>query len=227
MTSPAVVPTGSYDYYMSSDTFNSDIRFTDDMALKSFEITVRYRQDLAYTYGKTTNDPWNETFYGQISGNAAAFNEKIVIPFDPDAGPYEFRVKVWDESDNMTELSTFLFVNNTKDLVPPTIRFTAPDTNVVDSFIIGANIPIRAQIFDPPGLGLVDQVNVLIARDLSNEQLPGSQMEWDSVWIGWTLDTMYTIPAGTPPGDYNIHVFAKDFIQNVRLNSDRVYIKPF
>ncbi len=227
MTTPAVVPMGSYVPYMNLDTFRADIRFTDDMALKSYEITVRYRQELAYSYGKTTNFPWTETIYGQISGNAAGYNEKVVVPFDPDAGPYEFKVKVWDETGNMTEKSTYLFVTNGADVIYPTIKIQAPDTNIVDSFVIGANIPIKAQIFDPPGLGLADRVDVLIARDLSDEQLPGSVMAWDSVWLGWNLDTIYTIPAGTAPGDYNIHIFAKDFVQNVSLKSDHIYIKPF
>lgn len=227
MTSPKIMAVGSYDSVANLDTFRTDIRFEDDMELKSYEITIRYRQDLIYADYKTTNDPWNETYYGDLSGNVGGFNQKITVPYDPDAGPYEFKVKVKDAAGNETTVSTYLFVSNGADMLYPTIQFQAPDTNTVDTFIIGQDIAIKALTYDPPGFGQVDRVDAWVSRSLSKEKLTGSVMVWDSLPLLWTLDTIYTIPAGTAPGDYEVNIFCRDFHQNISHNSDHIYIKPF
>ncbi|MEM0995999.1 MAG: hypothetical protein AAGN35_02920 [Bacteroidota bacterium] len=223
LSSPPVVPLGSYNEISSSDSFNIDVRFEDDIDLRDYEITIRYMPSLNYL--RTTVDPWKETWFGSLDGTAGAVNFNSDVVFNPTAGPYEFRVKATDESGKSAEVVTYYFVINDDDPVAPNVLFNQPDTMMVDTFAIGQNIPIIAIASDPGG----QIVNVFLrVRDaFTNEVLANSEINYDTLFVNpAVIDTFVTIGAGTVPGDYNVEVYADDPTSNVGSNTALIYIKP-
>ena len=221
MTSPIEVPIGQYDAYNTNDSVLMDIRFDDDVALDRYEITIRYARDLYYL--KTENFPWQETWFGDLEGLSGAFNESVFVVFDPSAGPYEFRVKVWDKVGNMTEKVTYFFVTNLNDTQKPVVNITIPSNNV-DTFSIGSVLNMRVQMTDP---GQVAAAFVRLRNPITKQLLPGSEIKLDSIWIpNYILDTFVNVQAGSTPGDYLIEAYANDQVYNVGTDTVRVFIRP-
>lgn len=223
MSSPEVLPVGSYNFISSVDSFNVDIRFEDDIALSDYEITIRFMPELNFL--RTTNDPWKETYFGNLEGTVDGVNFLVNVVFNPTAGPYEFLVKVRDEAGKETQQATYLFVKNVQDSVPPIVDILLPNTSFVDTFAIGDDIQIRANCQDPGGL--VADVRVRIRDAFTDATIEGTDHQWDTVFVNsYLADTMFTIPAGTVPGDYRVEVYATDQFYNVGLGTDMIYIKP-
>jgi hypothetical protein len=223
LTSPEVVPLGSYVDFFSSDSFFVDVRFEDDIALRDYEITVRFMPDLNYL--RTSNDAWKETWFGALDGPAGAANFPVDVVFNPTAGPYEFRVKATDESGKTSEVVTYLFIRNLGDTLPPVVIFNTPNTSSVDTFTIGQDIPITALANDQGGL--VKDVYIRVRDDFTNETLANSEIYMDTLFINpAVIDTFVTIGAGTVPGDYRVEIYANDQTFNVGLGEAKIYIKP-
>lgn len=221
MTSPLVVPLGSYIPLTTTDSIIVDIRFEDDFALRNYEITIRPRFDLNFL--KTTNFPWKETIYGNLDGTVGGYNSVIYVVYDPDAGPYEFRVKVWDMENRLTEVVTYLYITNPLDANKPVVTTTVPSSNI-DTFLIGTNINMTASIYD--GGNDIRDVRARVRNAFTKEVMPGSEIMLDTLFLtSYTLDTFVTVPAGTVPGDYWVEIFASDNVRNVGLDSTRVYIR--
>lgn len=223
MTSPTVLPVGQYNNVSNQDSFQVDIRFEDDLALDRYEIRIFRREDLNFA-NKTQTDSWSEVFFGDLSGTTDAVNFQVKVVFDPLAGPHEFQVTVIDSVGKATTLSTYLTVSNDLDLNPPMIGMVLPDTNVIDTFLIGTDIPIRANISDN---GQIVDVFTRIRDAFTDEVLPNSEVSVDTLFLfAYQLDTFYTIPAGTVPGKYKVEVYANDRVGNFGYNLDTVYVKP-
>lgn len=224
MSSPETVDLdNSMDIY-SSDSFDVDIRFEDDFELRDYEITIRFNPDLSYL--RTANDPWSETWHGSLSGKSQAINFRVFSVYNPTAGPYEFTVKVNDEAGKQTMLRTYFNVINKADSTAPRIRFTNPDSVLVDSFTIGQNMGIQALVTEQ-GANVVKNVYLRVRDHLTEELMPNSEIRWDTLYFGTIIvDTFVTIPAGTVPGNYDVELFANDPTNNVAFKSVMVYIKP-
>lgn len=222
MSSPEVLPEGQWTQVGNLDSFAVDIRFEDDIALASYSIEIRRREDLYFQ--KTNTDSWSRTFFGNLSGTVDAVNFWVYVPFDPSAGPYEFVVYVTDEAGKTSSLTTYLYINNDADLIAPYIRYVQPDTNIVDTFLIGSNLPIKVNISDP---GLVVNVFSRVRDAFTNEVMGGSEINVDTLFVPtYQLDTFVTIPAGTVPGKYKVETYANDQTGNYGYNLDTVYVKP-
>jgi len=223
MTNPAVLAPGQYNQVGNLDSFQVDIRFEDDLALESYEIRIFRREDL-YFANKTESDAWTDVFFGKLEGTTDAVNFWAKVPFDPFAGPYEFQVTVMDSVGKTATQSSFLFVSNDRDLQSPSIRYVLPDTNVVDTFTIGSDIPIRANISD--GSQIV-QVFGRVRDAFTDEILGNSEIMVDTLFVfAYQLDTFVTVPAGAVPGKYKVEVYANDQTGNYGYNLDTIYIKP-
>lgn len=222
MSSPAVLPVGQWTTVNNQDSFAVDIRFEDDIELASYRIEIRRREDLYFL--KTNTDAWNKEYFGTLEGTVDAINFFVYLPFDPAAGPYEFDVFCTDAAGKVTELETYLFVKNDRDLVPPIVRYVTPDTNLVDTFLIGSNIPLKVNISDP---GLVVNIFSRVRDAFTNEVMDGSTINVDTLFVpAYQLDTFVTIPAGTVPGKYKVETYANDQTGNYRYNLDTIYVKP-
>jgi hypothetical protein len=223
MTSPVELPVGQFIPISSSDSFFIDIRFEDDKELRDWEITIRFMPELNYL--RTTSAAWKETWFGSLDGVVGGVNTKEYVIYDPTAGPYEFMVRVTDAEGKSTTKKTYFFVKNKIDLVSPTVTFTAPDTMNVDTFVIGAQLPIVArceEVGDP-----IRDVYVRVRDVLTKEILEGSEIRYDTVYATpYDIDTFVTIPAGTVPGNYNVEIYANDQLFNVGYGKCEVYIKP-
>lgn len=221
MTSPLTVPEGQFIPLATVDSFYVDIRFEDDIALSNYEITINPRFDL--NFFKTNNFPWREVFYGPLDGTVGGYSNLVHVVYDPDAGPYEFRVKVWDKTGKMTETVTYFYITNLADPNKPTINTTVPSNNV-DTFTIGNNIPITAAIYD--GGNEISDVYARVRNAFTKEEMPGSYIFLDTLFVmNFTLDTFVTIPAGTVPGDYWVEVYGGDNVRNIGMDSTRIYIR--
>jgi hypothetical protein len=225
MTSPVTVAMDDeYPTIYSSDSFDIDVRFEDDFALKSYEIQIRFKPELSYL--RVANDPWNESFFGNLEGKSDAINFKVFTVFNPTAGPYEFLLKVWDEDGNVTELKTYLNMLNRADTVGPRIRYINPDTNNVDTAIIGQNLPIQALVSEP-GTNVIKDIVIRVRDNVTNEVLPGSEIRYDTLYVSTiVVDTFVAIPAGTVPGNYRLETYAIDPVNNVNRKDVVFYIKP-
>ena len=222
MSSPEVVDVGSFVPYNNLDSLAIDIRFEDDMELASYNINVRQRVDLVFL--KTETDPWSANLFGQLEGTVDAVNQFIRIPFDPSAGPYEFEVVCNDASGKQTIIKTYLDVTNSADASAPQIAFFNPNPSAIDTFTIGQNIQIRANITDNEE---VKDVTTRVRDAFTNELMEGSTIEYDTLFLNpFLLDTFVTIPAGTVPGVYKVEVYANDGTNNYGYNLDSIYIKP-
>jgi hypothetical protein len=225
MTSPVTVPMdGEYPTIYSSDSFDIDIRFEDDIALKSYEIQIRFKPDLSYL--RVANDPWNESFFGNLEGKSDAINFRVYTVYNPTAGPYEFLLKVWDEDGNLTETKTYLHMLNRADTLGPRIRYINPDTINVDTAVIGQNLGIQALI-NEIGTNVIKDVYLRVRDNVTNEILPGSEIRYDTLYVStFVLDTNVAIPAGTVPGNYRVELYANDPVNNVNRKDCVFYIKP-
>jgi hypothetical protein len=225
MTSPITVPeAGAYPTVYSTDSFDVDIRFEDDFALKSYEIQIRFKPELSYQ--RIANDPWNETFFGNLEGTSDAINFKVYTVYNPTAGPYEFLLKVWDEDGNMTELKTYLNMVNRADTIGPRIRYVNPDTINVDTATIGQNFPIQALV-NEYGTNVIRDLYLRVRDNVTEELLPGSEIRYDTLYLSsFVVDTFVPIPAGTVPGNYRAELFAIDPVNNVTRKDVVFYIKP-
>ena len=222
MSSPAVLPEGEYSTVNNLDSFAVDIRFEDDIALASYSIEIRRREDLYFQ--KTNTDDWSKNFFGNLEGTVDAVNFFVFLPFDPSAGPYEFVVFCTDEAGKTSTVTTYLFVQNDNDLVDPIIRFVQPDTNMVDTFLIGSNMPLKVNFSDP---NLVVNVFTRVRDAFTNEVMAGSEINIDTLFLPtYQLDTFVTIPAGTVPGKYKVEAYANDQTGNYGYNLDTIYVKP-
>lgn len=223
MSSPEIKQLGEYIDLNNSDSLNIDIRFEDDVELRDYEITIRANRDLAFL--KTNSDPWKETWFGSLDGTSQGINFNVFVVFDPDAGPYEFRVKVTDEAGKSSEVVTYLWLTNLSDPNPPVITFTAPDPNLIDTFNIGQDIVIDALVNDPGNE--VRDVYLRVRNDFSLEVLPESEMQWDTIFMpSYQVDTFVNIPAGTAPGRYLVEILATDNVINWGKGVDTIYVKP-
>lgn len=221
MTSPIVVPEGQYIPLSTSDSIIVDIRFEDDFELSNYEVTINPRFDL--NFFKTTNFPWRETIYGSLEGTVGGFNRIIYVVYDPDAGPYEFRVKVWDKEGRLTEKVTYFYITNPIDPNKPNVSTSVPTSNV-DTFAIGTTIPITATIYD--GGNDVRDVYARVRNAFTKEILEGSYIFLDTLFVPtFVLDTFVNIPAGTVPGDYWVEVYGGDDIRNIGMDTTRIYIR--
>lgn len=221
MSSPEVVPLGQYVFLNSSDSFQVDIRFEDDIALRDYSITIRTRPEMAYN--KTDNFAWKETWFGDLSGKSGGVNFPTTVAFDPNAGPYEFKVMVTDSSGKTAELTTYLFVTNTNDPLLPRVFFEMPDTNVVDTFAIGDTIFVKGNVSDGQQ---IRTARMRIRDEFSQQDLPNSFIFWDTLFVvQFDFDTFYTVPAGTAPGRYWLEFFGEDQTYNVGKGTDTLYIK--
>ena len=221
MTSPEVLPAGSYTNFTSGQKVPFDIRFEDDKALKNYEININWQP--SQLYEKTNNFPWERKIVGLLSGKVGGFNDSIAVPYDPSAGPYVISIAVWDSAGNRTDLSTSIFVSNSLDTNLPTITVTTP-TTAVDTYLIGQDIIINATLSDD---NLVEDAFLRVRNAFTNEVMPGSEIPYDTIWAfsPYVVDTFVTIPAGTAPGDYNVEIFANDYIQNIAKETVPIYIK--
>jgi len=223
MTSPAAVAPGQFNNIANTDSFAVDIRFEDDIELARWDLEIRRRED-EYFNNKTDSDAWTLFLNGDLSGTVDAINFFINVPFDPLAGPYEFKIKVTDAAGKTATQTTFLFITNSEDLMAPMIRFVQPDTNMIDTFLIGNDLPMRVNVSD--GNQIVD-VFARVRDAFTNEILPNSEIQIDTLFLfAYQLDTFYTIPAGVVPGKYKVEVYANDQVGNYGYNLDTIYIKP-
>lgn len=225
MSSPEIVPmSGPYVPVYSTDSFDVDIRFEDDIELRDYEVTIRFRPELSYL--RTANDPWSETWHGSLEGTSDAVNFRVFSVYNPTAGPYEFRVKVSDEDGKTTELVTYLEVTNRLDSIAPRIRYISPDTVTVDTVIIGQNLNIRA-VVDEVSPNIVKDVYLRVRDVLTNELLANSELRWDTVYQSTVVvDSFITVPAGTVPGNYKLELYGIDPTNNIGMKAVQVYIKP-
>lgn len=222
MSSPQEVGEGSFIPLTTVDSIIVDIRFEDDFELERYEITINQRFDLNFL--KTNNFPWSETYYGALEGTVGGFNDIIFVVFDPDAGPYEFRVKVWDKAGHMTEKVTYLYITNLADPNPPTFATTAPNQSMVDTFMIGDNIIIQSGLLDAGNQ--IRDAWVRVRNTFTKEIMDGSEIFWDTLFVSSVaIDTFVNIPAGTVPGDYWVEIFAGDNVRNVGKDTTRVHIR--
>ncbi len=222
MSSPEVVEIGNFVDFRNLDSIPVDIRFEDDMELATYNINVRQRQDLVFL--KTDTDPWSANLFGTLEGRIDAVNRYIQIPFDPSAGPYEFEVVVNDASGKQTILTTYLDVQNDVDVQAPQIAFFNPNPSAIDTFTIGQNIQIRANITDNDA---VKNVTTRVRDAFTNDLMENSTIQYDTLFLQpYLLDTFVTIPAGTVPGMYKVEVYANDPTNNYGYNLDSIYIKP-
>jgi hypothetical protein len=223
LTSPEIVPIGSFVEVFSSDSFFVDVRFEDDIALRDYEITVRFMPELNYL--KTNNDPWKETWFGSLDGPAGAANFPADVVYNPTAGPYEFKVTCTDEAGKTSQVVTYFFVRNLLDTIAPTIIFSQPNVSAVDTFLIGQDIPIVGLANDQGSL--VKDVYIRVRDDFTNEILLGSEIFLDTLFVNpAVVDTFVNIGAGTVPGDYRVEFYANDQTFNVGLGIAKIYIKP-
>lgn len=225
MTNPTPVAVdGEYPIIYSTDSFDVDIRFEDDIALKSYEIQIRFKPELSYQ--RVANDPWNESFFGNLEGKSDAINFRVYTVYNPTAGPYEFWVKVWDEDGNMTETKTYLHMLNRADTIAPRIRYVAPDTVDVDTATIGQNFTIQALV-NEYGSNVVRDIVLRVRDNVTDELLPGSEIRYDTLYLSsYVVDTFVPIPAGTVPGNYRVELFAIDPVNNINRKDVVFYIKP-
>lgn len=223
LSSPEVVPLGSFVSISSTDSFQVDVRFEDDFALRDYEINIRFMPSLNYL--RTANDPWNETWFGSLDGKTGSANFPANVVYNPTAGPYEFKVRVTDEAGKFTELSTYLFVTNRQDEIVPVVTLNEPDTTNVDTFAIGQQIPIVGLANDPGGL--IEDIYIRVRDAFTQEIMMDSEIRIDTIFQNPVpIDTFVTIPAGTVPGDYNVEVYANDPTYNVGLKRALIYVKP-
>ncbi len=223
MTTPVEMPLGSYNYYDSDDSIHIDIRFDDDVELDRYEVTIRYARDLYYL--KAENFPWSVTYYGALEGQSGGFNHVEYVVYDPSAGPYEFNVKVWDKVGNLTTTTTWLFITNLQDTHVPVVNITIPISTSVDTFTIGQDMQVKATMSDLGGL--ITSGRMRLRNPITHEMLPGSEIIYDSIWAQpYTMDTFFTIQAGSIPGDYLVEVYANDPVYNTGMDTVRVFIKP-
>ncbi|HHG86546.1 MAG TPA: hypothetical protein ENJ82_17480 [Bacteroidetes bacterium] len=223
LSGPEVVPLGSFVQMQSSDSFFVDVRFEDDFELRDYDISIRFMPSLNYL--KTTNDPWNEHWFGNLDGKLGGANFLTHIVYNPTAGPYEFRVRCTDESGKQTEVLTYIFMTNQGDSIKPTVTLNQPDTTDVDTFTIGQQIPVIGLANDPGGL--IEDIYIRVRDGFTNELMMDSEIRIDTIFLNpVVIDTFVTIPAGTVPGDYNLEVYANDPTFNVGSITAKVYIKP-
>lgn len=222
MSSPAVVPLGQYVPVESLDSIPVDIRFEDDMELRDFTISISRRKDLNFL--KTNTDGWKESVFGALEGTVDAINYFIYTPFDPSAGPYEFKVTAYDQEGKSSEVITYLYMTNNIDTEFPEIQFINPNPAVIDTFTIGDDIIMQA--FCTDNNAIVD-VTARVRDAFTNEVLSGSTIQIDTLYVQpYALDTFVNIPAGTVPGMYKVEVYATDPVGNHGYNLDSIYIKP-
>jgi hypothetical protein len=223
MTSPVELPLGQYIEIYSTDSFFVDIRFEDDKALKSWEITVRINSSLYYL--RTNNQPWKETWFGALSGTSGAVNFKEYVSYDPTAGPYEFQVTVTDSAGKTATRKTYFFVHNRVNLDIPVVTYSSPDTNNIDTFSIGQQIPIMAEVFDASDQ--IKDVYLRIRDKVTKNTMENSEIRWDTIYAAPAIiDTFVTVPAGTVPGNYNIEIYGNDQTYNLGYKACEIYIKP-
>ena len=182
-----------------------------------------YRRVDLVCNNKVAADDWEEVYFGDLSGTVASANFNSNVDLDPTAGPYEFEVTVTDASGKSTTLSTFLFITNEKDEDLPMISFVSPDTNVVDTFPIGADVTLQANISD---FGTLSSVYARMRDVFTDEIIGGSEMTIDSIFaFTYQLDTIINIPAGTVPGNYKVEIYANDVTGNYGYNLDTIYVR--
>jgi hypothetical protein len=224
MTSPIELPWGQFIPINSTDSFFVDIAFSDDKELRDWEITIRFLPELNYI--RTNSAAWKETWFGELEGTSGGQNFKEYVIYDPTAGPYEFTVKVSDMAGKTAEKKTYFFVKNLQDLLGPTVTFTAPDTTNIDTFAIGSQIHVLANVDEVPG-ELVEDVYLRVRDKLTKNILEGSEIHWDTLFITNVLiDTLIDVPAGAVPGNYEVELYANDITFNVTRRICEVFIKP-
>jgi hypothetical protein len=224
MTSPVELPWGQFIPINSTDSFFVDIAFTDDKELRDWEITIRFMPSLNYL--RTNSAAWKETWFGDLDGVSGGQNFKEYVIYDPTAGPYEFTVRVTDAAGKMAEKKTYFFVKNLQDIFGPSIEFLEPDTARIDTFSIGNQMTIRANVDEVPG-ELVEDVYLRVRDKLTKNVLEGSEIFWDTLFVtNVAIDTFINIPAGAVPGNYEVEIYANDITFNVTRKVCEVFIKP-
>lgn len=217
MTSPSVVEPGNWNYLGDGENFDIDIRFEDDVELSNYKIQILYKSNLNYL--KTENDAWEKTDVGFLDGTSDGINTTWSVIGDPNAGPYEFRVTVWDAEGKETVLSTYLFVTNQRDTVAPAIVITKP-TMAIDT-IVDDTVWVTGTFSDANGV----KDAYLRVRTADSILIEGSELWLDTLFAGiYQLDTFLTVhSAGV--GDHLVEFYAKDNIENVGKAVVPIYIK--
>jgi len=209
ISSPVAVSPGSWNYVLDGQVLPVDVRFEDDVELSHYEIWILKNDSLDYL--KTSNDPWEYIMQGFLEGKSDGVNTSITLGNDPQAGAYEFRVKVWDAEGKLTTRSTYLDMTNVRDTTGPVISVNSPNTgqtfNNGSSIVVGADVSstddiqtVRCRLYDPENLIPVGNSTKLFINIFSTTfSLTASINGYDAV----------------PPGDYEVEIFANDTYNNV------------
>ena len=194
-----------------------DVSFEDNTNLASYEVDITY-QNSSY-YAKTQSDPMSRNWTGELTGETGSFSTSFPIDGDAYTGPYELKVKVKDKAGNAAEKSTWIWVINYYDSIPPTISFTSPNLNPMDTINIGGNVNLDCSILDNAGL---ERALIRVRNKYSKELITGSE-EWVNLsgTAGSIVRSIYVPPV--PPGDYNILV--TDSAQNLGVGIVPIYIR--
>ena len=221
MSSPDVVPRGSYVTYTSLNDIPFDIRFEDNEGLRNYQINLEYAQYLYYA--KTDNFPWEKLIVGDLDGRVDGYNDTLTIPFDPSTGPHILTISAWDLSGNRSDLRTYLFIRNANDVNPPSVSITMP-TAAVDTVTIGQNLTVMGTLSESGGLVQSGRIQI---RNQFNDMVE----EWSVTMLdsinapSYPVDTFINIPAGVAPGDYILEIYGRDYTQNFGSDTQNFYIK--
>ncbi|MCB9234858.1 MAG: DUF4625 domain-containing protein [Bacteroidia bacterium] len=219
MSSPKVVPLGEWNYLNDGEYFDVDIRFEDDVELSNYKVQISYNSQLNYL--KTNNDSWEKIEVGFLDGKSDGINTSYKVSEDPNAGPYEFKVTVWDKAGKETTLVTYLFLKNQRDtLVPVFTTITKPNPNVVDT-IWGDTLYVKGTVTDNNG---VEDAYIRL-RTIDLQLVEGSEVFLDTLFAGsYQIDTFLDISKALP-GDHLVEFYANDNLQNVGRKIVPVYVK--
>lgn len=193
------------------------IKFTDDRELLDYAIEVRFDKDVAYE--KTAAFNWSRDYNGTLSGKEQVVTIIDSVPSNPYAGVYKVTVTVHDKKQKETTAWTYIQVVNRIDSVAPSVVLTGPSSGA--AFGIGDAFRVQGTINEMMG-GTVSRVVVRMRNVLNNEPVMDHMIDISGLsGSSYALDTAYTVPAGTIPGDYYLEVYTEDDKMNVGR-----YIQP-
>ncbi len=219
-SSPVLVPFGSATNISNGTYLPIDIRFEDDVELSDYQIRIFIMREFPYL--KTEFDSWSPTFVGFLSGMADGFNTPLYVADDPIAGYYEFEVTVRDKAGKSTMLSTYFYLQNQSDTVPPVITISNPDPLNRTTHNLGSGINIIGNVSDNITL---DDVTVRIKNELTKEILPSSFFIDTLYFANYSINTTLFLDPPLTPGNYLIEVIAKDWVQNYAIKTAPITVQ--
>lgn len=215
----------------NGDTFQLDLRFTDDVALGEFKLDIHNNFDchghgtdqapgVAVPDVSSATEDWSELFIEGLDGTVDEKNIALVAPENMTPGIYHFSLQVIDESGNDTPLSDIFSIKafNRMDTVPPVINPQLPAGTMLDAQR-GGKIRFTGSAVDNRSLSDGGNgVLYLSYTDLSsgNSFLSDIVIPFDgTVQTTYDYDFEFTVPRTINSGSYRVSLSLHDGMRNI------------